>query len=329
MQMSLPATYLNDLPAQHAFEDALIFIASSTPRESIGSVISLLELGQLELRPFLLVNAALDRQSLNTLKINFKAVPIVPLQLDPEATAELAKVSGAVPMELGDAVSLEHAGSMARVLFGEDTIDLSTEPPPAKPPSPPVPRERVDWVQLAEQGVEPLRICERDEEAWRLAKGLATLARRFEHTEVSAREYEFARTPPVSPEELAALESRLGCALPDEFVSAVLHLGASFDVWWDLRFAFPREPRIEVFPIGRAEARAIHIGSARADLRCRHEVWLMIEGRSAGKIGSLWRPYTSDVTDDDYQVGAGSWSTSLHTWFKQGIELALRATAPG
>lgn len=328
MQTSLPATYLNDLPAQHAFEDALIFIAKSTPADSIRSVLSLLELGQLELRPFLLVNAALDRQSLNTLKINFKAVPIVPLRLGPEATAELAKVSGAVPMDLGGAVSLDHAGSMARVVFAEDTIALSTERPAPKPPSPPVPRERTDWVQLAEQGTEPLRICERDEEAWHFAKGLATLARRYEQTEVNAREFDFARTPPISPEELAALEARLGCTLPEEFVSAALRLGAAFAVWWDLRFAFPREPRIEVFPIGRAEARAIFIGSARADARCRHEIWLMIEGRSAGRIGTVWRPYESDITDDDYQVGAGSWGTSLHTWFKQGIELALRATKP-
>jgi hypothetical protein len=327
MQTSLPATYLNDLPAQHAFHDALIFIARSTPAESIRSVLSLLELGQLELRPFLLVNAELDRQSLNTLKINFKAVPIVPLRLDPEATAELAKVSGAVPMDLGAPVSLEHAGSLARVVFEDHTIGLSTEQPPAKPPSPPVPRERADWVQLAEKGQEPLRLCERDEEAWRLAQGLMTLARRFEQAEVTAREYDFVRTPPASPEELAALEARLGCALPEELVSAALRLGQKFDVWWDLRFALPREPRVEVFPIGRSEARAIHIGYARADTYCSHEIWLLIEGRFAGHVGTVWRPYEPDG-DDDYQVGAASWNTRLHTFFKQGIDLALRLTTP-
>lgn len=328
MQTSLPATYLNDLPAQNAFEDPLIFIASSTPAESIRSVISLLQLGQLELRPFLLVNATLDKQSLNTLKVNYRSVPIVPLRLDPEATAELAKVSGAVPTDLGPDVSIEHAGSLARVMFAEDTLSLSSEPPAAKPPSPKVPRERTDWVQLAEQDKEPPRTCARDEETWRFAQELATLARRYEQTEVNSREYDFARTPPVGPEELAALEGQLGCALPEELVSAALRLGASFDVWWDLRFSFPKEPRVEVFPIGRTEARAIHIGYARSDAHCSHEIWLMIEGRFAGTVGTIWRAYESDGTGDDYQVGAGSWTTSLHSWFAQGIELALRLTAP-
>lgn len=329
MKAKFAVSYLGSVPSTRTLDEVLVCVYEGADELSFPSIVSVLELGQLEDRPVLLVCEKLAPAGLATLRINAATVLVVPVRLDEAARAELVRVSDAKVLAPGAKVARSDAGSLARAYAEPETLEVFSsegfvrEPPPAPPP---VPRVREDWVALAREKRAPELVTPLDDACWRLAQKLARLDGYARATGPNDLPFEYEYAGPVEPAQIAEAEAALEATLPDELVAMALRLGARVDVGLQGAFEWQQPLAEQTFADGKRTQRAVRVGrdvcepSDDGEDYGRVYAWLAIDGNRRGEIRLV---YTSHVNGSSNTVHAGPKPRGLLEWFDGLVQVCL------